>query len=48
VQRDEKVELNAYFWMSNHPHIIVRVKDTQAATRFYGEIKKQLTEALKR
>jgi REP element-mobilizing transposase RayT len=31
VQHDEKVEIIAFLWMSNHPHIIVRVKDAEAA-----------------
>lgn len=43
VQHDEKVEIIAFLWMSNHPHIIVRVKDAAAATHFHGQVKKQLT-----
>ncbi len=48
VQRDQKVILCHYLWMGNHPHIIVIARDKKAATQFYGEIQKQLTEAIKR
>lgn len=48
VQRDEKVILCHFLWMGNHPHIIVRAKDKRACTQFYGEVQKQLTEAVKR
>jgi hypothetical protein len=34
--------------MGNHPHIIVVAKDKKACTQFYGELQKQLTEAVKR
>jgi len=48
VQRDHKVTLCHFLWMANHPHIIIQAKDSLQCTRFYGEIKKQLTEAVKR
>lgn len=48
VQRDSKVLLCHYLWMSNHPHYLVVAQDKQQCTRFYGEIQKQLTEAVKR
>ena len=48
VQRNQKVLLHHYLFMSNHAHIIITVKDARAATNFYGEIKKQLTEAIKK
>ena len=48
VQRDNKVVLCHYLWMGNHPHIIIVAKDKKACTQFYGEVQKQLTEAVKR
>ena len=48
VQRDSKVTLCHILWMGNHPHIIIVAKDKKACTQFYGEIQKQLTEAVKR
>jgi len=47
VQRDHKVILCHYLWMGNHPHIIIVARDSSQCTRFYGELKKQLTEAVK-
>jgi len=48
VQRNEKVIICHFLWMGNHPHIIIVAKDSAQCTRFYGELKKQLTEAIKR
>lgn len=48
VQRDHKVTLCHQLWMGNHPHIFVVAKDKRACTQFYGEIQKQLTEAVKK
>jgi len=48
VQRDEKVIICHFLWMGNHPHIIIVAKDSAQCTRFYGELKKQLTDAVKR
>ncbi len=48
VQRDEKVTLCHFVWMGNHAHIIIVVNDTAQCVRFYGELQKQLTDALKR
>ena len=48
VQRDHKVILCHHLWMGNHPHMIVVAKDKKACTCFYGEVQKQLTEAVKR
>lgn len=48
VQRDLKVIINHFVWMANHAHIIVEARDAQQCTRFYGEVQKQLTEAVKR
>jgi len=47
VQRNEKVIICHFLWMGNHPHIIIVAKDSMQCTRFYGELKKQLTEAVK-
>lgn len=35
-------------WMGNHVHMIVVSRDAVECTRFYGEVQKQLTEAIKR
>ena len=48
VQRDQKVVLCHYLWMGNHPHMIIVAKDSLAACSFHGEIKKQLTDSIKR
>lgn len=48
VQRDHKVVLCHYLWMNNHPHIIAVAKDSKQVTAFYGEVQKQLTEAVKK
>ena len=47
VQRDSKVVLCHMNFMGNHPHMMVVAKDSLECTRFYGEIKKQLTDAIK-
>ena len=48
VQRDGKVRVCHHLWMGNHPHIIVVAQDKRACTQFYGEVQKQLTDAVKR
>jgi hypothetical protein len=47
AQRDEKVDIVAYLWMGNHLHVLFVSKDRMQATRFYGEIKKKITESMK-
>lgn len=47
VQRNQKVILCHYLWMGNHAHIIIVARDSRQATAFYGEIQKQLTDAVK-
>ena len=47
AQRDSKVTICHFVAMANHFHIIIMTKDSYACTRFYAEVKKQLTEALK-
>jgi hypothetical protein len=34
--------------MGNHLHLLLVAKDSVLCTRFYGELKKQITECLKR
>ncbi|MCI5065883.1 hypothetical protein MRY87_09180 [bacterium] len=48
VQRNGKVILCHVVWMGNHVHLILIAKDKRECTAFYGEIQKQLTEAMKR
>jgi hypothetical protein len=48
VQRDHKVDLIALAFMANHAHILIRALDRDQCKRFYGEVQKQLTEAVKR
>ena len=48
VQRDMKVVINHLIWMANHAHIIIQAKDAEQCKCFYGEVQKQLTEAVKR
>ena len=48
TQRDCKVTLCHHLWMSNHPHIVVVFKDAELAKRFYTEVQKKLTDAIKR
>ena len=48
VQRNQKVIVCHYLWMTNHVHMVIVAKDQAECTAFYGEIQKQLTEAIKR
>ncbi|MCB0323172.1 MAG: hypothetical protein KDD69_06340 [Bdellovibrionales bacterium] len=48
VQRDAKVILHHAQWEGNHPHLLCTAKDANECQRFYGQLKKQLTEAVKR
>ncbi len=48
VQRDHKVLLIALSFMGNHPHIMIEAGDRDQCKRFYGELQKQLTDAVKR
>ena len=47
TQRDFKVHICHLIWMANHPHIIIIIKDAEAAKCFYAELKKKLTDSLK-
>ena len=48
TQKDNKVNLCTLVWMSNHPHIIIESLDTDNLAKFYAELKKKITEYLKR
>ena len=48
TQRDFKVELAHHIWLGNHPHIVATLKDADLARRFYMEVQKKLTDAIKR
>ncbi|MDC0357859.1 hypothetical protein OAO01_03515, partial [Oligoflexia bacterium] len=48
VQRDLKVILCHHLWNGNHPHIIIRARDSAQCTHFYGEVQKQITDSIKR
>lgn len=48
VQRDHKVSLIDLTFMGNHPHIMIEAGDRDQCKRFYGELQKQLTDAVKR
>lgn len=48
TQRDDKLSLCHYLWMSNHGHLIVVAQDPQQCINFYQELQKKITESLKR
>lgn len=48
TQRDDKVLICNYIWMANHPHLSFVSQDVNALKNFYGELKKRLTDMLKR
>ncbi len=48
VQRDNKVILHHYIFEVNHVHILCTVRDIESFKKFYSELEKQLTEAIKR
>lgn len=48
TQRDDKVTLCHDIWNGSHPHMLVVTKDSEQCTRFYGEIQKRITDAVKR
>jgi hypothetical protein len=43
-----KVTICGFTWMNNHVHILLIIWDSFDATKFYGELQKNLTEYLKR
>ena len=48
VQRDFKVTICHDLWMSNHPHFIMVIKDSDQTVKFYMELEKKITEAIKK
>ncbi len=48
VQRDQKVLLHHLIFEGSHPHIVCTAQDAEQCHRFYGEVQKQLTDAIKR
>lgn len=48
TQRDSKVYLCHFLWMGNHAHLLVVSRDARSMTAFYGELKKKITDYLKR
>ena len=48
AQRDSKVVICHYIWMSNHVHIIIVAKDAEQCIKFYMEIEKKLTDSIKK
>lgn len=48
VQRDHKLTICHLKWMTNHLHGIVVVRDSEQAIKFVMELKKKLTDILKR
>jgi REP element-mobilizing transposase RayT len=48
ANRDQKVVICHYVWMSNHAHIMLVCNDQQGMSNFVGELKKKLTDSIKR
>lgn len=48
TQRNFKVHITHFVWMSNHAHFLVICRDAKELTEFYGELQKRLTDYLKR
>ena len=48
AQRDEKVVLCHDIWNGSHAHLVIVALDSQQCVRFYGEIQKKITDAIKR
>jgi hypothetical protein len=48
IQREQKVILHHYIIEGSHPHIVCTAQDALLCQRFYGELQKQLTDAIKR
>ena len=47
TQRDFKVHICHFLWMANHMHMVIIIKDAEAAKLFYAELKKKITDGLK-
>ena len=48
VQRDFKVVIHHYVFEGSHLHILCTALDADMCRRFYGELKKKITDAVKR
>lgn len=48
TQRDDKVQICSQVWMGNHPHLIVCSLDVENFKLFYEELKKRITDCIKR
>jgi hypothetical protein len=48
AQRDNKITLCHYLWMGNHAHLIAVFHDANQAKKFYMEVKKKVTDYIKR
>lgn len=48
TQRDHKITLCHDIWNGSHPHIIIVAHDAELCTRFYSEVQKKITDAIKR
>ena len=48
IQRDSKVIMHHHVWEGSHPHLLCTARDADSCQQFYGQLKKQLTDAIKR
>jgi hypothetical protein len=48
IQRDKKVILHHFIYEGSHAHILCTAQDALLCQRFYAELQKQLTDAIKR
>lgn len=48
ANRDEKVKISHYLFMANHAHIMLVCLDQQGLSNFVGEVKKKITDSMKR
>ena len=46
--RDFKVRISHMVWMGNHVHILIRAHDADQCKKFYMELQKKITDAIKR
>lgn len=47
IQRDNKVIIHHFIFEGSHPHIILTAKDADQCRKFYGQLKKQITDSCK-
>jgi hypothetical protein len=45
---DKEVEINHFLWQANHAHIVFVMKDVKDGVKFYMELRRKLTEYIKR